>query len=145
MRGIIRTFAIAAAGTLLPVLAQAAAPKPEPGRSVEMPYLIAPMVVDDRLVAYAYISSRLVAPSSSAGILIRDKLAFIQDAYVHDVNGLPISKADDPKTVDMPGLMARLLADARRIVGQDKVSSITITRIQFAPLKESEQTEPASN
>ena len=129
------------------VAALAAAPAfadkaPEPGTQVEMPYLIAPMVIEDRLVAYAYISSKVVAASPSAAILIRDRLAFIQDAYVRDVNGLPIAKADDPRTVDMPGLTARLLADARRIVGQDKVSSVEIIRVQFAPVKEGDQTEP---
>ena len=130
----------------LVVAALAAAPAfadkaPEPGTQVEMPYLIAPMVIEDRLVACAYISSKVVAASPSAAILIRDRLAFIQDAYVRDVNGLPIAKADDPRTVDMPGLTARLLADARRIVGQDKVSSVEIIRAQFAPLKEGDQTE----
>jgi hypothetical protein len=132
---------IAILGFLVPAAAEKAR---EPGTAVEMPYLIAPMVIDERLVAYAYISSKVVAASPSAAILIRDKLAFIQDAYVRDVNGLPIAKADDPKTVDMPGLAARLLADARRIVGQDKVSSVEIIRVQFAPLKEGEQTEPAT-
>jgi hypothetical protein len=132
---------------LLPALVAAPAfadSTPEPGTQVEMPYLIAPMVIEERLVAYAYISSKVVAASPSAAILIRDRLAFIQDAYVRDVNGMPIAKADDPKTVDMPGLTARLLADARRIVGQDKVSSVEIIRVQFAPLKEGEQTEPAA-
>jgi len=130
---------------LLGLTAPAAAEKaPEPGTAVEMPYLIAPMVIEERLVAYAYISSKVVAASPSAAILVRDKLAFIQDAYVRDVNGLPIAKADDPKTVDMQGLAARLLSDARRIVGQDRVSSVEIIRVQFAPLKEGEQTEPAT-
>jgi hypothetical protein len=133
-------FALATA-TL--VAAPAVADKaPELGTQVEMPYLIAPMVIEDRLVAYAYISSKVVAASPSAAILVRERLAFIQDAYVRDVNGVPIAKADDPKTVDMPGLTARLLADARRIVGQDKVSSVAIVRVQFAPLREGEQTEP---
>lgn len=137
--------AIVAASVLLGLAAPAVADKaPEPGTAVEMPYLIAPMVIEDRLVAYAYISSKVVASSPSAAILVRDRLAFIQDAYVRDVNGLSIAKADDAKSVDMPGLAARLLADARRIVGQDKVSSVEIVRVQFAPLRESNQTEPAA-
>ena len=130
---------IALLGLVSPALADKA---PEPGTAVEMPYLIAPMVLEDRLVAYAYISSKVVAASLSATILVRDRLAFIQDAYVRDVNGASIAKADDPRTVDLPALTARLLADARRVVGRDKVSSVEIIRVQFAPVKEGEQTEP---
>ena len=137
-------LALALAAVTLVVMPAVAGKAPDPGTRVEMPYLIAPMVIEDRLVAYAYISSKVVAASPSAAILIRDRLAFIQDAYVRDVNGMPIAKADDPKTVDMPGLAARLLADARRVVGKDKVGSIEITRVQFAPVNEGEQTEPAA-
>jgi len=106
----------------------------EPGTSVEMPYLIAPVIVDGMLNANAYVSSRVVASSPAATIVVRDKLAFIQDAYVRDVNATPIGKADDPATVDVPALTARLLADAKRIAGPNFVSAIEIIRIQIAPL-----------
>jgi len=107
----------------------------EPGTSVEMPYLIAPVVVDGRLDSNAYISSRVIASSPAAEIVVRGKFAFIQDAYVRDVNATPIGKADDPATVDVPALTARLLADAKRVAGAKLVSSIEIVRIQIAPLR----------
>ncbi len=118
-----------------------AASGPPPGSTVEMPFLIAPMTIDDKLVAYAYITSSVVAASPAAALEVRSKLAFIQDAYVRDVNAAPISKASDPKTVDMPGLAARLLADARRIVGAGKVAKINIVAIKFAPLHSNGQTD----
>jgi len=105
------------------------------GRSVEMPYLIAPVIVDDKLIAYAYVSSRIVAVSGSAAIDVRDKLAFIQDAYVRDVNAKPIGKPDDPATVDEAGLKARLLADTRRIMGAQKVQDLQILQIQVTQLR----------
>ncbi len=106
----------------------------EPGTSVEMPYLIAPVVVNGRLDSNAYVSSRVVASSATATIVVRGKLPFIQDAYVRDVNGMPIGKANEPATVDVPALTARLLADAKRVAGPNLVSSVEIIRIQVAPL-----------
>jgi hypothetical protein len=107
----------------------------EPGTSVEMPYLIAPVVVDGALTSNAYVSSKVIAASPAATIVVRDKLPFIQDAYVRDVNSMPIGKSNDPATVDVPALTARLLADAKRIAGPNLVSSIEIIRIQIAPLR----------
>jgi hypothetical protein len=115
----------------------------EPGTHVQMPFLIAPMNVDDKLAGYAYISSKLVAATPMASVEIRDKLAFIQDAFVRDVNAQPISKASDPTAVDTAALGVRLVADARRVVGATKVVAITFTQIQFSPLHPKTTTEDA--
>lgn len=112
-----------------------AAPSHEPGTSVEMPYLIAPVVVNGELTANAYISSKVIAHSPAATIIVRDKLPFIQDAYVRDVNGEPIGKTSDPETVDQQALVARLLADAKRVAGPNFVDSVEIIRIQMSPLR----------
>ena len=98
-----------------------------------MPYLIAPMAdTDGTLLSYAYISTKVVAASQSAAIDVRDKLAFIQDAFVRDVNATPVALAADPKTVDKAALKGRLLANVRRIVGANKVRDLTITQVQIA-------------
>jgi len=57
-----------------------------------MPFLIAPMSKDGKLLGYAYISSKLVASSPGATIAVREKLAFIQDAFVRDVNAKPSAR-----------------------------------------------------
>lgn len=127
-------FAFLLAG-LIPAAAGQSGPEHEPGTSVEMPYLIAPVVVDGDLVANAYVSSKVVATSPAATIVVRDKLAFIQDAYVRDVNAQPIGKPSDPRTVDVPALAARLADDAKRIVGPGLVDSVQIIRVQMSPLR----------
>ena len=67
-----------------------------------MPFLMAPMNgADGNLAGYAYISSLVTAGSDAGANEVRDKLAFIQDALVRDVNGAPVSKADDPTQIDM--------------------------------------------
>ena len=112
----------------------------DPGTNVDMPFLIAPMTKDGRLLGYSYISSKLVASSQSAALEIRDKIAFIQDAYVRDVNTAPVALASDPTAVDTVLLGSRMVADARKIVGAAKVTRIVFgdgdkdTGIQFAPL-----------
>jgi len=135
---------------LLPVSAVAAeeggkpAKKPaEPGTHVQMPFLIAPVSIDGKLQGYSYISSKLVASTPSASVLIREKLAFIQDAFVRDVNAQPVGKASDPKDVDTTALAVRLVADAKRIVGAKNVVSIVFTQIQFSPIHPKASTEDA--
>jgi hypothetical protein len=109
--------------------------KGKPGTNVEMPYLMAPMTgADSKLSGYAYISTLLTATSYVNALAVRDKLAFVQDAFVRDVNGAGVAKAADPAAVDQAALMARLLADAKRIMGAGKVASIGIVQIQIAPL-----------
>jgi hypothetical protein len=123
---------ILAALTVLAFTAPAAlAAQPDkagaPGTNVEMPYLIAPLTKDGKLLGYAYIQSHLVASSQTAALEIGDKLAFIQDAFVRDVNGAPIGKAENPTAVDIDALNARLTADAQRIVGAQKVDHMDFT------------------
>jgi hypothetical protein len=120
---------------LLAGSAALAAKVPEPGTSVDMPYLMAPITVDEKLVAYAYISSKIVASSQSAAIDIRNKTPFIQDAFVRDVNALPVTASLDATKIDSQALAARLLKDSRRIMGQGKVASIGIVQLQIAQLR----------
>ncbi|HEY1631240.1 MAG TPA: hypothetical protein VGF56_07985 [Rhizomicrobium sp.] len=108
---------------------------PEPGTAVEMPYLIAPVIVEDRLVSYAYVSSKVVGTSPNAAIEVRLRLPFIQDAFVRDVNATSIGAAADASKVDEPGLRARLLADAQRIVGAGKVSDVKLIQVQLSPMR----------
>jgi len=141
-----QALAIALAAMLVPLAARSAGkpkPKEEPGTHVEMPFLIAPMSEDGKLQGYAYISSKLVSSSPGASVEIREKLAFIQDAFVRDVNAAPIGQADDAKAVDTAILGTRLLADARRIVGAAKVVSIEFTQVQFSSLHPAPTTEGA--
>lgn len=107
-----------------------------PGTNVEMPFLMAPLVdADGKLNGYAYISSRLTASSGGAALTVRDKLPFIQDVFVRDVNTRQVTAADRPEEVDIPALEARLLADARKVMGASKVKTITICTVQVAALK----------
>ena len=117
----------------------AAAPPPSkegaPGTNVDMPILRAPLTgADGKLSGYAYVTSRLTATSAAGALEVRDKIAFVQDVFVRDVNGAGIAPANDTPQVDNNALEARLLADARRVMGAGTVASISVTLVQIAPL-----------
>jgi hypothetical protein len=128
---------IALAGTNAFAASKPAKDGPAPGSSVEMPYLIAPMIdADGKLLAYAYVSTKIVAASPDDAVEVRNKTPFIQDAFVRDVNATGFAKAGDPMTVDQAALLGRLLADARKVVGGDRIATIVITQIQISPLRQ---------
>jgi hypothetical protein len=105
-----------------------------PGTSVDMPYLIAPLSSPDALVGYAYISCKIITSSQAAALTVRDRVPFIQDAFVRDVNAATVSKADDPQAVDSPALTARLLADAKKVTKPGAVTGLQLIEVQIRPL-----------
>lgn len=113
-----------------------------PGTNVDMPVVISPITVDGKLTGYAYISSRLAAATPNDALTVRDKIAFILDAFVRDVNKVPVTMPDDPTQVDKPGVGARLLADATRVMGAGHVKNISVTEVQIAPLHPTQTAMP---
>lgn len=137
MRCVLSFAILALALSLLPAWAGEApkAGKPEPGTSVEMPILVAPMVTDGKLVSYAYISSTIVAASPAAAMDVRAHTPFIQDAFVREVNAVPIVTADSSQGIDKSALASRLLAAARRVAGSGKIASVKLTQVQISLLR----------
>jgi hypothetical protein len=123
--------------------AEPAKKPPEPGTSVEMPFLMVPMTKDGDLLGYNYVASKLICTSPAGAIRVREKLAFIQDAFVRDVNSKPASLASDPKAIDKDLLSARLTAVAKRIVGNQTVRAMLFMEIKFAPLHPGDSTAGA--
>lgn len=117
----------------------------DPGTNVEMPFLIAPMTLDGKLTGYAYISSKVVTTSRLASLEVRDKIPFIQDAFVRDVNATPIGSAADPKTIDRGALVTRLIADVRHIIGPAKIAAVVIIQIQISSLQPTETPTPSAS
>jgi hypothetical protein len=107
----------------------------QPGTNVEMPFLMAPLSnADGKLIGYAYISTRLTAMSDIYALAVRDKLPFIQDRMVRDVNNQAVTTPDDPEKVDIDGVERRLMADATQVMGPGKVRLIMVCTVQISPL-----------
>jgi hypothetical protein len=104
-----------------------------------MPYLIAPIVVDQTLVGYAYVSCKIIASSTQTAIDIRLATPFIQDAFVRDANAAPFSQTTAPTAAATEALTARLLADAKRVVGANKAVNLTLTQVQISLFRPSSQ------
>jgi hypothetical protein len=102
---------------------------------VALPTILAPMIVDSRIENYAYITI-VLKPATPAGILtIREKVPFLQDAFLRELNGATIVKADDPKSVDETALKARLLARVNQILPAGTVAELKFVPIVVAPVK----------
>jgi hypothetical protein len=123
------------AALAIPAAAEDAQKGGKPGTNVEMPFLMAPLSdADGKLIGYAYLSTRLTAMSDTYALAVRDKLPFIQDKMVRDVNNQLVTTPDDPEKVDIEGVERRLLADATQVMGAGKVRLITVCTVQIASL-----------
>lgn len=123
------------AALAIPAVAEDAQKGGKPGTNVEMPFLMAPLSdADGKLIGYAYLSTRLTAMSDTYALAVRDKLPFIQDRMLRDVNNQLVTTPDDPEKVDIEGVERRLLADATQVMGAGKVRLITVCTVQIASL-----------
>ena len=102
---------------------------------VEMPPLLAPVIVDNRLDSYAYLTIELTPASRDKVLLIREKVPFLQDGFLREVNKAPIGKANDPKTVDQEALKKRLLARLKQILPAGTVSDLKFDQIVLSPIQ----------
>ena len=114
--------------------AEAAATDQGPA-NVEMPPLLAPLVVENRLESYAYITVQLTPSTRDKVFLIREKVPFLQDGFLREVNKAPIGKATDPRTVDEPALKKRLLARVNQILPKNTVSDLKFDQIVISPVQ----------
>ncbi|HEY5346607.1 MAG TPA: hypothetical protein VIJ72_00330 [Rhizomicrobium sp.] len=107
-----------------------------PGTNQDLPHLMAPLEKNGELYGYAYVTSCVAATSESAFSEIGDKIPYIQDAFVRDVNHMPVATpdADGNPVVDAAALQARLLADVRRVIGASKIKELVILDLQVSPL-----------
>ena len=116
--------------------AKKAADAPDAGPTdVEMPPLLAPVIVDNRLDSYAYITIQLTPAARDKVFLIREKVPFLQDGFLREVNKAPIGKASDPKAVDQEALKKRLLARLNQILPKNTVSDLKFEQIVLSPVQ----------
>ena len=102
---------------------------------VQMPTILAPMVTDNRIENYAYITI-VLKPAAPAGILaIREKVPFLQDVFLRELNGATIVKADDPKSVDEAALKPRLIARMNQVLPAGTVAELKFEPVVVAPVQ----------
>ncbi len=111
------------------------APKDQGPTNVEIPPFLAPLLIDNRLENYAYITIVLTPASREKMLAIREKMPYLRDAFLREVNKGSIVKADDPKAVDTVALKARLLVRLNQILPKGSVSDLKFQQIVLTPLQ----------
>lgn len=100
--------------------------------NVVLPQILAPMTVQNRLLGYAYLTVAL-APSGPDKVgVIREKMPFLQDAFLRLVNRGTITKAGDTKTVDTEDIKKRLETGMAAILPAGTVSELKIDQVVVA-------------
>jgi flagellar basal body-associated protein FliL len=110
-------------------------PKDQAVTNVELPAFLAPMLLGNRLEQYAYITVALTPANREKMLAIREKMPFLRDAFLREVNKASIVKGDDPKTVDTVALKARLLVRVNQILPQGSVSDLKFQQIVMTPIQ----------
>jgi len=114
---------------------EAAEAKPSDLVDVELPAIFAPMVIQQRLESYAYITVLLSPAGADKTLIIREKVPFLRDAFLRELNKGGIVKADDPKAIDTAAVKARLLARMNQILAPGTVSELKLEPIQYAAIQ----------
>lgn len=102
---------------------------------VDLPPILAPMVVKGRLQGYAYLTIGLTPASRDKQLLIRAKVPFLQDAFLRELNQGSIMESADPKKVDTKATKARLLARVGHVLPPGTVSDLKFEKVVLAPLE----------
>lgn len=100
---------------------------------VELPPIIAPMTTNGRLEGYAYITIALAPTDRGKVLAIREKLPFLQDAFLRELNKGTILKADDPKSVDTDAIRPRLIGRMNQILPLGTVAALKFEQVVVAP------------
>jgi len=103
--------------------------------NVQLPPVLAPMIVNGRLTGYAFITIALTPASRDKVLAIRAKVPFLQDAFLRELNGATIVKADDPTAVDVEAARARLFARTKTILAPGTVTSLKFEQVVMTPVK----------
>jgi flagellar basal body-associated protein FliL len=86
--------------------------------TLDMPPLVAPVVVNGELHRYVYLSVSLKLNDDNQKPMMLAKVPYIQDAFLREVHGASIARDNDPAIVDEAALIARLVHACDTVVGE---------------------------
>ena len=92
--------------------------------SVNMPMLVAPVMIKGQLARYVYLNVTLVLPDDSNKMMLLEKIPYIQDAFLREVHRGTIALGEDPEMLDEAGLGRRLMDAVTKVVGADIVKKV---------------------
>lgn len=92
--------------------------------SVNMPMLVAPVIIKGQLARYVYLNVTLVLPDDTNKMMLLEKIPYIQDAFLREVHRSTIALGEDPDVLDEAGLGRRLMDACIKVVGPDIVKKV---------------------
>jgi flagellar basal body-associated protein FliL len=92
--------------------------------TIDMPPLIAPMIVNGELHHYVHFSVSLKLTDDNHKTLVLEKVPYLQDAFLREVHRASIALDNNPDIVDEKGLIARLVALSAKVLGPDVVKDV---------------------
>ena len=135
-RALMIALACVLAVVLSPAIQAHAAPAAAGPVSIQLPPILAPMVVANRLQGYAYITVSVMPSGPDKVVIIRDKMPFLQDSFLRELNKTPIVKAEDAKAVDADAVKTRLTARMNQVLPAGTVSELKIDEVVLSPFQE---------
>ncbi len=114
-------FAATAAGASAPPA------KKDAGQYVDLSPVALPIVLNDRLINYVFVSIRIILSPSADAARMREKEPWFRDALVRAGHRTPFTKSTNYTVVDEARLKAALMREATLIVGARNIASVTIT------------------
>lgn len=102
-------------------------PKVEQGQYIDLSPVALPVVVDNKLINYVFVSTRVNLIASADAMKMREKEPFLRDALVRAGHRTPFTQADDYTRIDEGKLKAALTRDAKTILGARNVTFVAVT------------------
>jgi len=96
------------------------------GQYVNISPVALPIIVNGQLINFVFVTVRLnLTPSANVSAL-RDKEPFFRDALVHTAYRQPFVVPTNYTQIDVAGLKARMMGEAKRIAGPGAIASVEI-------------------
>jgi hypothetical protein len=97
--------------------------------SIDMPPLIAPVIVSGELAHYMHFGVSLKLTDDNHKTAVLKKVPYLQDAFLREVHGVSIALDNSPDVVDEKGLKARLIAVCVKVLGEGIVKDIEFRNV----------------
>ncbi|NWG46586.1 MAG: hypothetical protein HXY25_08565 [Alphaproteobacteria bacterium] len=102
-------------------------------REVDIPTMVAPVVGEGgAILAYAYLTLQVEVQGVDVWA-VREKIPFLQDAFLREIFARSIARGEGPVAVDEAALAARLKAQASAVIDKGTVTRIIIKKMDIGP------------
>ena len=101
----------------------------EANRAVEMNAIVFPVIIDDRLVNYLFINSRLIVADGKSTWKFREKAHVIRDALLRAVHRTSVHLEGHPGRLDQALAEEVCIKAANEIMGEEAFTAMTFQQV----------------